>query len=690
MSFDAHKNFAYSTVVVAPSPHTSGTSLEVATGDGALFPAAPFNATVWPINEQPLSSNAEIVRVTAIVGDVLTITRAQEGSFARTVIVGDQIAATITAKTLTDVEVSVPGATGPTGATGPVGATGVGATGATGAVGATGSPAGATGATGATGPLGVVNVLDYVTKDLTGSGGQYNVPNGTPGAATTTLWIAGNPVTYDGSTEICIESYMCAAEPDFHSAISIHVYEGSTNLGEIWETTTGHDSSAVTRDTGSGIGRKIFTPSAGSHTYDLRIYSLQGSTNYVYSGTVSGAVAEKFSIAYMKITRGDGAGPVGATGPQGATGSPGGATGATGPAGSPGGATGATGPAGASGTPGAAAATQLDYVERTTDLTITATSDATAEALIDGNAVSYDGSTRIKIEFWAEEADISASQAMLANLYDGSTDLGRIAGIAANAGSGASGGTLKGERFLTPSAGSHTYHIKVWKTGGTANVYAGAGGTATRFPAWYRITPDSGAIGPTGAQGATGAGATGATGPQGATGAAGSPGGATGATGPVGATGTQGATGATGVGATGATGADGTSVEYDYVEITSNVTVSATTEAGSTTVITGNAVSYNGSTRVKIEFFAPLVDARQFVVCTLWDGSTDLGWISQTESNNSTTMGGPHYGVRYLTPSNASHTYSIKAYRGATAGTVFAGSGGAGNPLPAYMRITKA
>jgi hypothetical protein len=101
---DAHKNFAYSAVLTAPSPATSGTSLAVAVGAGANFPAVPFNATVWPAASQPTLANAEIVRVTAISGDMLTIQRAQEGSSARTIIVGDQIAATITAKTLTDVE----------------------------------------------------------------------------------------------------------------------------------------------------------------------------------------------------------------------------------------------------------------------------------------------------------------------------------------------------------------------------------------------------------------------------------------------------------------------------------------------------------------------------------------------------------------------------------------------------------
>lgn len=108
MAFDPHKNFAYSTVATAPSPATSGTSLVVAASDGAKFPTPPFNATVWPAAAQPTAANAEIVRVTAGPpgGDTFTVTRAQESTSARAILAGDQIAATITAKTITDIEVA--------------------------------------------------------------------------------------------------------------------------------------------------------------------------------------------------------------------------------------------------------------------------------------------------------------------------------------------------------------------------------------------------------------------------------------------------------------------------------------------------------------------------------------------------------------------------------------------------------
>lgn len=107
MAFDAHKNFAHGTVVTAPSPATSGTSIVLSSGDGALMPAVPFNAVIAPSTPQePNVLNSEVVRVTARPGaaDTFTIARAQEGSTARTVIAGDRLYAGITSKTLTDVE----------------------------------------------------------------------------------------------------------------------------------------------------------------------------------------------------------------------------------------------------------------------------------------------------------------------------------------------------------------------------------------------------------------------------------------------------------------------------------------------------------------------------------------------------------------------------------------------------------
>lgn len=115
MSLDARKNFAYSTIAVAPSPDTSGTSLEVQAADGAKFAAVSFNAVVWPQGVQPTTTNAEVIRVTNKgSGDDWTIQRTQEGSSARAIQVGDQIMAGLTSKSLTDIEEYLTGVTSPT------------------------------------------------------------------------------------------------------------------------------------------------------------------------------------------------------------------------------------------------------------------------------------------------------------------------------------------------------------------------------------------------------------------------------------------------------------------------------------------------------------------------------------------------------------------------------------------------
>ena len=92
---DAIKNFAFGTVLTAPSPATSGTSLVLDSGQGANF--AVGNAVCWPSGVQPLSSNAEIVRITAVATDTLTITRAQEGTTAQSIAVGWQVLQGVTA-----------------------------------------------------------------------------------------------------------------------------------------------------------------------------------------------------------------------------------------------------------------------------------------------------------------------------------------------------------------------------------------------------------------------------------------------------------------------------------------------------------------------------------------------------------------------------------------------------------------
>jgi hypothetical protein len=100
---DAYKNFAVSSVVIPPSPALSGTTLTVQASHGLRFPAVPFNLTVYQRNAIPDPLTAEIVRVTAIVGDTLTIVRTQEASLPRSILFGDLVGATITKKLIDEL-----------------------------------------------------------------------------------------------------------------------------------------------------------------------------------------------------------------------------------------------------------------------------------------------------------------------------------------------------------------------------------------------------------------------------------------------------------------------------------------------------------------------------------------------------------------------------------------------------------
>jgi hypothetical protein len=108
MAIDPVRNFAITTVATVPSPAASGTTLVVASGAGALFPdpssSGEFNVVIYPNGEQPSSTNAEIVRVTARTTDTLTIEREQESTSARTIVEGDVVMMAITKKFIDDVD----------------------------------------------------------------------------------------------------------------------------------------------------------------------------------------------------------------------------------------------------------------------------------------------------------------------------------------------------------------------------------------------------------------------------------------------------------------------------------------------------------------------------------------------------------------------------------------------------------
>jgi hypothetical protein len=94
---------------------SSATAITLQSGQGAKLPAAPFNLIWWNSSDFPNPANdpnVEIVRVTGISTDTLTISRAQEGTTAtnkNTVGKTYSLVLGITAKMIADIQSALPG-----------------------------------------------------------------------------------------------------------------------------------------------------------------------------------------------------------------------------------------------------------------------------------------------------------------------------------------------------------------------------------------------------------------------------------------------------------------------------------------------------------------------------------------------------------------------------------------------------
>lgn len=89
------KNFAYGKVLTAPSPADSGTSVVLETGQGARFPNTSGGTYMCVVKQVSLPATPDISEVVLVTShdpanDTFTITRTQESSSARTVVVGDE------------------------------------------------------------------------------------------------------------------------------------------------------------------------------------------------------------------------------------------------------------------------------------------------------------------------------------------------------------------------------------------------------------------------------------------------------------------------------------------------------------------------------------------------------------------------------------------------------------------------
>lgn len=123
---------------------------------------------------------------------------------------------------------------------------------------------------------------------------------------------------------------------------------------------------------------------------------------------------------------------------------------------------------------------ELDYAQITAPVSVTAITEATANAIVTGNSVTYDGS-RVKVELFTPESfggnitHVLLRDATILGYPDKSVDTAQDGAVLTNT-------------FDTPPAGAHQYAWKAYTNTGTKTVGAGAGGTGALLPAFLRVT----------------------------------------------------------------------------------------------------------------------------------------------------------------------------------------------------------
>jgi hypothetical protein len=132
----------------------------------------------------------------------------------------------------------------------------------------------------------------------------------------------------------------------------------------------------------------------------------------------------------------------------------------------------------------AAGGTELGYVERTTDLSVTtAATEATPVDLLTLPAITFDGTISVVLDFFAHfELGPTAGAALVVNLWGDGANISRIC-QSNNPVSVTNILPVFGRRRLTPTAGSHTYVARAWAASTTSIVH----GVAPYPPASLRM-----------------------------------------------------------------------------------------------------------------------------------------------------------------------------------------------------------
>lgn len=130
---------------------------------------------------------------------------------------------------------------------------------------------------------------------------------------------------------------------------------------------------------------------------------------------------------------------------------------------------------------------ELAYAEFTSPVSIAATTEPTANAIVTAPSITVDGATAINIEFMPRRMQYPAvgGASLTIVLYEDGASIGQMS--FGNIGNTSEFAHVISRRF-TPISGTHTYSIRGFVSSGTGTIHAGLGGSGNFLPGQLRIT----------------------------------------------------------------------------------------------------------------------------------------------------------------------------------------------------------
>jgi len=132
---------------------------------------------------------------------------------------------------------------------------------------------------------------------------------------------------------------------------------------------------------------------------------------------------------------------------------------------------------------------RLAYVSATAAVGLTATAEASAVVVITAPSVTVPSGATILLEFYAAQVapPSPAGSYSILQFWDGATSLGHAALVQNPGGGSGMGLPVLLRRFVTPSAGAHTFSVRGFVSTGSGSVNMGPGTSGQYGPGYLLV-----------------------------------------------------------------------------------------------------------------------------------------------------------------------------------------------------------